>query len=193
MTMRCKNRGEFHPLSLVSIGLVLMATVLGIYACSPNGSSTSGTQSGTGGTGNFEGNWVVSVSPAQSTMFQSVASTSSDIPATLSTTSVMITVTNVNGAPAPPNSTVFITCSNGAFSFRFRASGGGYDYGQPITTDNRVLSNGRTFIDFFAGFSPGTASINVTFQGSTGTATINISPTPTPTTTTTTTDRKRTL
>jgi hypothetical protein len=179
MTMRCKNRGEFHPLSLVSIGLVLMATVLGIYACSPNGSTSSGTQSGTGGTGNFEGNWVVSVAPAQSTMFQSVASTSSDIPATLSTTSVMITVTDAKGAPAPPNSTVFITCSNGAFSFRFRASGGGYDYGQPITTDNRVLSNGRTFIDFFAGFSPGTASINVTFQGSTGSAAITVSQTPT--------------
>ena len=182
--MRGINRGKFHPLSLVSIGLVLMATVLGFNACTPNSSTSSGTQSGTGGTGNFEGNWVVSVAPAQSTMFQSVASTSSDIPATLSTTTVMITVTNSSGAPAPPNATVFITCSNGAFSFRLLASGG-YNYGQPITTDNRVLSNGRTFIDFFAGFSPGTASINVTFQGSTGSATINISPTPTPTPTTT--------
>jgi hypothetical protein len=178
--MGCRNRGKFHPMPLVSIWLVLTATVFMIYACTPNSSTSSGTQSGTGGTGNFEGHWVVSVAPAQSTMFQSVASTSADIPATLSTTTVMITVTDPSGTPAPPNSTVLITCSNGAFSFRFRSSGGGYDYGQPITTDNRGLSNGRTFIDFFAGFSPGTASINVTFQGATGSATINISPTPTP-------------
>jgi hypothetical protein len=185
--MRCIiNRGRFHPLSFVSTWLVLMATVLGFYACTPNSSTSSGTQSGSGGTGNFQGQWKVSVAPAQSTMFQSVASTSSDIPATLSTTTVMITVTDSSGTPAPPNSTVFITCSNGAFSFRFRSTGSGYDYGQPITTDNRVLSNGRTYIDFFAGFSPGTASINVTFQGSTGSATIEIAPTPTPTTTTTT-------
>jgi hypothetical protein len=186
--MRCIiNRGKFHPLSFVLTWLVLMATVLGFYACTPNNSTSSGTQSGTGGTGNFQGQWKVSVAPAQSTMFQSVASTSSDIPATLSTTTVMITVTDPSGTPAPPNSTVFTTCSNGAFSFRFRSIGSGYDYGQPITTDNRVLSNGRTYIDFFAGFSPGTASINVTFQGSTGSATIEISPTPTPTTTTTAT------
>jgi len=185
--MRCINRGKFHPLSFVSLGLVLMTTVLAIYACTPNSSTSSGGQSGTGGTGNFEGHWVVSVAPAQSTMFQSVASTSSDSPATLSTTTVMITVTDPSGTPAPPNATVFITCSNGAFSFRFRSTGSGYDYGQPITTDNRVLSNGRTYIDFFAGFSPGTASINATFQGSTGSATITISPTPTPTTTTPTT------
>ena len=166
-------------------GCCLLAAVFGLAGCTPNSSTSSGTQSGTGGTGNFEGQWVVRVAPAQSTMFQSVASTSSDIPATLSTTTVMITVTDSSGTPAPPNSTVFITCSNGAFSFRFRSTGSGYDYGQPITTDNRVLSNGRTYIDFFAGFSPGTASINVTFQGSTGSATITISPTPTPTTTTT--------
>lgn len=185
MTMRCMKRGKV-PLSLVSLWLILVAAVLGLYACTPNNSSSSGTQSGTGGTGNFEGHWKVSVAPAQSTMFQSVASTSSDIPATLSTTTVTITVTDPSGTPAPPNSTVFITCSNGAFSFRFRTSGG-YDYGQPITTDNRVLSNGRTFIDFFAGFSPGTASINVNFQGSAGSGTIEIAPTPTPTTTTTTT------
>jgi hypothetical protein len=185
MTMRSKKRGRFYPLSLVAIWLALGATVLGIYACTPNSSNSSGTQTGTGGTGNFEGNWVVSVTPAQSTMFQSVASTSSDIPATLSTTSVMITVTDTKGTPAPPNASVFITCSNGAFSFRFRSTGSGYDYGQPITTDNRVLSNGRTYIDFFAGFSPGTASINATFQGASGSATINISPTPTATTTTT--------
>ena len=178
--MRCINRGKFHPLSFVSLGLVLMTTVLAIYACTPNSSTSSGGQSGTGGTGNFEGHWVVSVAPAQSTLFQSVSN-----PTTLSTTTVMITVTDPSGSPAPPNATVFITCSNGAFSFRFRSTGSGYDYGQPITTENRVLSNGRTFIDFFAGFSPGTASINATFQGSTGTATINISPTPTPTTTTT--------
>ena len=181
MTMRCIHRGKFSW-SLVSLWLILLASVLGIYACTQNSSSSSGAQTGTGGTGNFEGHWKVSVAPAQKTMFQSVASTSSDIPATLSTTTVMITVTDLSGTPAPPNATVFITCSNGAFSFRFR-SGGGFDYGQPITTDNRVLSNGRTFIDFFAGFSPGTASINVTFQGSTGSGTIDISPTPTPTTT----------
>jgi hypothetical protein len=184
MTMRCKKRGKFPPLSFVSVWLVLMGTVLAFSACTPNNSTSSGTQSGTGGTGNFEGHWLVGVAPAQSTMYQSVASTSSDIPATLSTTTVMITVTDPSGTPAPPNATVFITCSNGAFSFRFRTSGGGYDYGQPITTENRVLSNGRTFIDFFAGFSPGTASINATFQGATGSAIINISPTPTPTTTT---------
>jgi hypothetical protein len=185
MTMRFKNRVAFPPLALVSLWLLLMGTVLGFTACTPNNSTSSGTQSGTGGTGNFEGHWLVSVAPAQSTMFQSVASTSSDIPATLSTTTVMITVTDPSGTPAPPNATVFITCSNGAFSFRFRTNGSGYDYGQPITTENRVLSNGRTFIDFFAGFSPGTASINATFQGATGSATINISPTPTPTATTT--------
>jgi hypothetical protein len=178
--MRSIKRAKFHPLSLVSIWLTLVATVLGIYACTPNSSTSSGSQSGSGGTGNFEGNWVVSVAPAQSTMFQSLASSST----TLSTTTVMITVTDTKGTPAPPNSTVFITCSNGAFSFRISASGGGYDYAQPITTDNRILSNGRTFIDFFAGFSPGTASINATFQGATGSATITISPTPTPTTTT---------
>ncbi len=181
--MRCRNRGTSNPMSLFSIWLVLMSTLLGISSCTQNASSSSGTQSGSGGTGNFEGHWKVSVAPAQSNMFQSVASTSSDIPATLSTTTVMITVTDPSGTPAPPNSTVFITCSNGAFSFRFRTNGSGYDYGQPITTDNRVLSNGRTFIDFFSGFSPGTASINVTFQGSTGSASINISPTPTITTT----------
>jgi hypothetical protein len=179
--MRCLNRGRIRPLTTISIGLVLMAALLGIYSCSPNSSTTSGGQSGTGGTGNFDGSWKVGVSPAQSTMFQSVASTSADIPATLSTTSVTITVTDPSGKPAPPNSTVFITCSNGSFSFRSRASGGGYDYGQPITTDNRILSGGRAFIDFFAGFSPGTASINASFQGSSGLATITISPTPTPT------------
>jgi hypothetical protein len=177
--MRCRNNGTSNPRSLFSIWLVLMATVLGLSSCTQNASNSSGTQSGTGGSGNFEGNWKVSVAPAQSTMFQSVASTSSDIPATLSNTTVMITVTDTNGTPAPANATVFITCSNGALSFRTRSSGGGYDYGQPITTDNRVLSNGRTYIDFFAGFSPGTASINVTFQGSTGSAAITISPTPT--------------
>jgi hypothetical protein len=181
--MRCLNRGSIRPLTTISIGLVLMAALLGIYSCTPNSSTSSGGQSGSGGTGNFDGTWVVGVSPAQSTMFQSVASTSSDIPATLSTTSVMITVTDTSGNPAPPNASVFITCSNGAFAFRSRSTGSGYDYGQPITTDNRVLSNGRTFIDFFAGFSPGIASINATFQGSTKTATITISPTPTPTTT----------
>ena len=184
--MRSILRGRFHPLSLVSTWLVLMIALGGIYSCTPNSSTSSGGQSGSGGTGNFEGHWLVSVAPAQSTMFQSVASTSSDIPATLSTTTVMITVTDPSGTPVPPNASVFITCSNGAFSFRFRTSGSGFDYGQPITTENRVLSNGRTFIDFFAGFSPGTASINATFQGSTGSAAINISPTPTPATTTTT-------
>ena len=190
--MRCKNRGKFHPFSLVSLWLVLVTTVLGFYACTPNSSTSSGTQSGTGGTGNFQGNWVVSVAPAQSTMFQSVASTSSDIPATLSTTTVMITVTDSSGAPAPPNSTVFITCSNGAFGFRPKS--GGSEYEQPITTETVGLNNGRTFITFFAGFGPGTATINATYQGSTGSATINISPVPTtePTPTTTTTDRKRT-
>jgi hypothetical protein len=181
MTMRCLNKGSIRPLSILSTWLVLMAALSGLYSCTPNSSSSSGTQTGTGGSGNFDGHFKVSVAPAQSAMFQSVASTSSDIPATLSATTVTITVTDPSGIPAPPNSTVFITCSNGAFSFRSRSSGGGYDYGQPITTDNRVLSNGRTFIDFFAGFSPGTASINVTFQGSIGTTTINISPTPTPT------------
>jgi hypothetical protein len=186
MTMRCKNRGEFHPLSLVSIGLVLMATILGIYACSPNGSSTSGTQSGTGGTGNFEGNWVVSVAPAQSTMVQSVGPNAFQPFTTLSSTTVMITVTGPSGTPAPPNSTVFLTCSNGAFGFR--SSGSGLVYEQPITTETLGLNNGRNFITFFAGFSPGTATINVTYQGSTGSGTITISPVPT-TTTKTTTDR----
>ena len=100
--MRGLNRGSIRPLTTISIGLVLMAALLGIYSCTPNSSTSSGGQSGTGGTGNFEGNWVVGVAPAQSTMFQSVASTSSDIPATLSTTSVMITVTEASGKPAPP-------------------------------------------------------------------------------------------
>ena len=183
--MRCINRGKFHPLSLVSLWSGTHGNRFGDLCLHPEQQHLERDPKRNGGTGNFEGHWVVSVAPAQSTMFQSVASTSSDIPATLSTTTVMITVTDPSGTPAPPNATVFITCSNGAFGFRFRSTGSGYDYGQPITTDNRVLSNGRTYIDFFAGFSPGTASINATFQGSTGSATINISPTPTTTTTTT--------
>ncbi len=100
--MRCRNRGTSNPMSLFSIWLLLMATVLGLSSCTQNASSSSGTQSGSGGTGNFEGHWVVGVAPAQSNMFQSVASTSSDIPATLSTTTVMITVTDPSGTPAPP-------------------------------------------------------------------------------------------
>jgi hypothetical protein len=160
-------------LSIVSTWMVLMAALLGIYSCTPNSSSSSGGQSGSGGTGNFDGTWVVSVAPAQSTMNQSLASVSGT---TLSNTTVMITVTDGSGTPAPQNATVFITCSNGAFGFRVGTSG--LIYSQPITSENRVLSNGRTFIDFYAGFSPGTAAINATFQGSTGTATITILPTP---------------
>ena len=176
--MRCLNRGRNRFWTTISIGLVLMAALLGIYSCTPNSSTSSGAQSGSGSTGNFDGTWLVGVAPAQSTMFQSVASTSGT---TLNNTTVTITVTDAKGIPAPPNATVFITCSNGAFGFR--SSGGGDDYGQPITTDNRVLNNGRAYIDFYAGFLQGVASINATFQGSTGTASITILPTPTPTTT----------
>jgi hypothetical protein len=179
--MRCLNRGSIRLWTTISIGL--MAALWGIYSCTPNSSTSSGGQSGSGSTGNFDGTWLVGVAPAQSTMFQSVASTSGT---TLNNTTVTITVTDVKGVPASPNATVFITCSNGAFGFRPGSSG--YDYGQPITTDNRVLNNGRAFIDFYAGFLQGTASINATFQGSTGTASITILPTPTtPTPTPTTT------
>ncbi len=161
---------------------LLGAVLLVFGSCTPNSSSSSGTQTAPGNTGSYETHWKVSVAPAQSSMYQSVASTTSNTPATLSTTSVVVTVTDPSGTPAPNGSTVYLTCANGAFGFRSIAVG--YDYAQPITTDTRPLTNGKAFTDFIAGFSPGTATINASFQGVTGTATVNIMFTPSPSTTT---------
>jgi hypothetical protein len=157
---------------------LLWAALLGLSSCTPNSSSSSGSQSAPGGTGSYETHWRVSVAPAQSSLYQSVASTTTNTPATLSTTSVVITVTDPTGTPAPNGSTVYLTCSNGAFGFRLISAG--FDYAQPITTETRFLTNGKAWIDFIAGFSPGTAGINASFQGVTGTATVNILATPVP-------------
>jgi hypothetical protein len=164
----------------------LFSTILvGMPACTPNSSSNSSTQSGTGGTGSYETHWKVSVVPTQKSMYQSVAAFTSDVPATLSTTSVVITVTDPSGTPAPNGATVYLTCSNGAFGFRMISPG--YNYAQPITTDTKALNNGKAWVDFIAGFSPGVGAINATYQGVTATATIDIQFTPTQTTTTTAT------
>jgi hypothetical protein len=168
---------------LIVFGAVLVGTVwAGLNACTPNSSSSSGAQTRPGDTGSYESHWKVTVAPAQSSMFQSTGGSLSS--STLNTTSVAITVTDPNGAPAPNGTTVYLTCSNGAFGFRTTSVG--YNYSQPITTDTRQLTNGKAWIDFIAGFTPGTGSINATFQGVTGTATINIMPTPEATTTTST-------
>jgi hypothetical protein len=172
----------FRSIQIIFYAAFMGAALIGLGSCTPNSSSSSGNQSQPGGTGSYETHWKVSVVPAQSSMHQSVASTTTNTPATLSTTSVVITVTDPSGAPAPNGSTVYLTCANGAFGFRMISAG--YDYAQPITTDTRALTNGKAFIDFIAGFSPGTATVNATFQGVTATATINIQFTPTPTTTT---------
>ena len=176
MKYKCSCGFRLFPI-LVGVALVWTA-LIGLCSCTPNSSSSSGTQTAPGGTGSFETHWKISVTPAQSAMNQSVASTTSNTPATLSTTSVVITVTDPSGAPAPNGSTVALTCSNGAFGFRLIPVG--YDYAQPITTDTRFLTNGKAAIDFIAGFSPGTGAINATFQGVTASATINILSTPTP-------------
>jgi hypothetical protein len=159
---------------------LLGMALIGLGSCTPNSSSSSGTQTQPSGTGSYETHWKITVAPAQTTMYQSVASTTTNTPATLHSTSVVITVTDPSGTPAPNGATVYLTCSNGAFGFRM--IGAGYDYAQPITTDTRALTNGKVFTDFIAGFAPGTGSINATFQGVTATATITILSTPIPAT-----------
>lgn len=181
--MKFRPVDGFRLLRVLGGAALLWAAVMGVSACTPNTSSNSGTQTAPGSTGSYETTWKITIAPAQSSMYQSVASTTTNTPATLSTTSVAITVTDLQGVPAPNGSTVYLTCGNGAFGFRSIAAGN--DYAQPITSDNRPLTNGKAWIDFIAGFTPGTATINATYQGVTKTATINILFTPTPTTTTT--------
>ncbi|MBI5585053.1 MAG: hypothetical protein HY892_14670 [Deltaproteobacteria bacterium] len=174
--MKSRPVNRFCVLRILVGAALLLTALMGLVSCTPNSSSSSGTQTAPSGTGSFETHWKINVAPAQSSMNQSVATFTSNSPATLSTTSVVITVTDPSGAPAPNGSTVSLTCSNGAFGFRLIASG--YDYAQPITTDSRYLTNGKVWVDFIAGFSPGTGAINATFQGVTATAAINILETP---------------
>jgi hypothetical protein len=158
-----QKKGGWRPI-LGVFGSFLLLLALG---CSQNSSSSSGTTTGSGGySGGSGSGWVVTVTPAQTTLPVSVISSI----VTLSTTTVIIAVRDSSGAFPPESSVVSLTCSSGAFGFV------GPDYSRPITSKSVTIIRGQAVVDFIAGTVEGLASINALFQGVTGTATITIIP-----------------
>ena len=159
-----QKKGGWRPV-LGVFGSFLLLLALG---CSQNSSSSSGTTTGSGGySGGSGSGWLVTVSPAQTTLPISIF-TSQFV--TLSTTTVVIAVRDSSGAFPPESSVVSLTCSSGAFGFV------GPDYSRPITSKSVTIIRGQAVVDFTAGTVEGLASINALFQGVTGTATITIIP-----------------
>ncbi len=156
-----QKKGGWRPV-LGVFGSFLLLLTLG---CSQNSSSSSGTTTGSGGySGGSGSGWVVTVTPAQTTLPVSVFSSI----VTLSTTTVVIAIRDSSGAFPPESSVVSLTCSSGAFGFA------GTDYSRPVTSKSVTIIRGQAVVDFIAGATQGLASINALFQGVSGTATISI-------------------